>query len=275
MLAKVRIRPKGMAADMAAAGCLAVAADTLCQKVIEERERIDWRRAGALAHTAAFGAAVVPHGSRKSSPHARARYRRPRRLQRPVRRRIPACALPVLLPRRLCGRDAHGGLQRAPLHGVSAARPGLRGRRQPPLRLAIHPCLLCVRRHDAGPDPRRGVARLSRSSPLSAPLPAAAPALTAPALTAPALPGKALALLQGEWWPTYTSCTAFWIPFMAANFRMVAPARRVQAMAVANMFWNVVIDYLAHRQLHAPPSPERPALLFRTEQPKTVVWPLC
>mmetsp|Transcript_7744 Transcript_7744/g.23971 ORF Transcript_7744/g.23971 Transcript_7744/m.23971 type:complete len:94 (-) Transcript_7744:154-435(-) len=87
--------------------------------------------------------------------------------------------------------------------------------------------------------------------------------------------GEALALLQGEWWPTYTSCTAFWIPFMAANFRMVAPARRVQAMAVANMFWNVVIDYLAHRQLHAPPSPERPALLFRTEQPKTVVWPLC
>mmetsp|Transcript_33009 Transcript_33009/g.109044 ORF Transcript_33009/g.109044 Transcript_33009/m.109044 type:complete len:212 (-) Transcript_33009:460-1095(-) len=211
MLAKVRIRPTGMAADMAAAGCLAVAADTLCQKVIEERERIDWRRAGALA---AFNGLYVG-----GFLHV-----------------LYQCYSPV----------------------VSAVAT----------RMAASSAL----RSTASPQHALGCAVVDNLHCGSLYIPAFFACVgTMQGQTL----GEALALLQGEWWPTYTSCTAFWIPFMAANFRMVAPARRVQAMAVANMFWNVVIDYLAHRQLHAPPSPDRPALLFRTEQPKTVVWPLC
>jgi hypothetical protein len=31
------------------------------------------------------------------------------------------------------------------------------------------------------------------------------------------------------------------------NFRFVPSARRVQAMASANLVWSVVMDYLAHR----------------------------
>ena len=53
--------------------------------------------------------------------------------------------------------------------------------------------------------------------------------------------------LKAEWWPTYTSCTGFWIPYMWFNFACVPAAARVRAMAVGNLGWNAVIDYLAHR----------------------------
>ena len=53
--------------------------------------------------------------------------------------------------------------------------------------------------------------------------------------------------LRAEWWTTYASCTAFWIPFMWFNFAVVPAERRVQAMATANLAWTVVIDYIAHR----------------------------
>ena len=59
-----------------------------------------------------------------------------------------------------------------------------------------------------------------------------------------------LSNLQCEWWPTYSSCTLFWVPFMMGNFALLPPARRVQAMAVGNLFWSVVIDFFAHRKQH-------------------------
>jgi hypothetical protein len=40
--------------------------------------------------------------------------------------------------------------------------------------------------------------------------------------------------------------TLFWVPFMTCNFALVAPVNRVKAMAVANMGWNVAIDFIAH-----------------------------
>lgn len=55
--------------------------------------------------------------------------------------------------------------------------------------------------------------------------------------------------LASQWAPTYASATGFWIPFMWFNFAYVPAERRVQAMAVANLFWNVIIDFLAHRGL--------------------------
>lgn len=62
---------------------------------------------------------------------------------------------------------------------------------------------------------------------------------------------EAFQTLQSEWWPTYASCSAFWIPFMYCNMKFVAANRRVQAMAMANVAWTVVIDFFAHRN-HVP-----------------------
>jgi hypothetical protein len=60
---------------------------------------------------------------------------------------------------------------------------------------------------------------------------------------------RTVANLRAEWVGTYLSCTVFWVPFMTANFALVAPLRRVQAMALGNLGWCVVIDYLAHRNI--------------------------
>ncbi len=59
--------------------------------------------------------------------------------------------------------------------------------------------------------------------------------------------GEALGALRREWAETFVYCTAFWLPFMWANFSLVPPSGRVRAMATANLGWCVVIDYLAHR----------------------------
>ena len=53
--------------------------------------------------------------------------------------------------------------------------------------------------------------------------------------------------LNREWAFTYASVTLFWVPFMAANFRLFPPAKQVQVMATGNLVWNVIIDYIAHR----------------------------
>ena len=60
-------------------------------------------------------------------------------------------------------------------------------------------------------------------------------------------PVEITATLRREWMPTYLSCSAFWVPVMWFNFRFLPPHRRVQAMAVCNFFWDVIIDFLAHR----------------------------
>ena len=57
----------------------------------------------------------------------------------------------------------------------------------------------------------------------------------------------ATAALKGAWMETWLSCTAFWVPYMSANFLFVPSALRVRAMAVGNLAWSVAIDYLAHR----------------------------
>ena len=55
--------------------------------------------------------------------------------------------------------------------------------------------------------------------------------------------------LRAEWWPTYASATAVWVPYMSLNFLYVPPRRRVQVMAIGNLAWCIVIDYLAHRSI--------------------------
>ena len=57
--------------------------------------------------------------------------------------------------------------------------------------------------------------------------------------------------LKCEWFTTGVTCSAFWLPFTWFNFSVVPAARRVQTMATANLLWNVVIDYLAHRGLES------------------------
>ena len=57
----------------------------------------------------------------------------------------------------------------------------------------------------------------------------------------------AVATLRREWREAYAYCTAFWLPFMSLNFLYVPASHRVRAMASANFFWNVIIDYVAHR----------------------------
>ena len=56
-----------------------------------------------------------------------------------------------------------------------------------------------------------------------------------------------VSVLRGAWVETWASCTLFWVPYMSANFALVPAALRVRAMAVGNLAWCVVIDYLAHR----------------------------
>lgn len=53
--------------------------------------------------------------------------------------------------------------------------------------------------------------------------------------------------LRREWREAYAYCTAFWLPFMSLNFLYVPASHRVRAMASANLVWNVVIDFVAHR----------------------------
>ena len=60
-------------------------------------------------------------------------------------------------------------------------------------------------------------------------------------------PADARAALGAAWAETWASCTLFWVPYMSANFALVPAALRVRAMAVGNLAWCVVIDYLAHR----------------------------
>jgi protein Mpv17 len=53
--------------------------------------------------------------------------------------------------------------------------------------------------------------------------------------------------LRREWREAYAYCTAFWLPFMSLNFLYVPASHRVRAMASANLLWNIVIDFVAHR----------------------------
>ena len=64
--------------------------------------------------------------------------------------------------------------------------------------------------------------------------------------------------LCAEWRVTYTSCTLLWVPFMAATFAYVPAAHRVRWVACANVVWNVVIDYIAHRGEVPPHSQHTP-----------------
>ena len=57
-----------------------------------------------------------------------------------------------------------------------------------------------------------------------------------------------LTSLRREWVTAGIACSAFWFPFTCLNFYAIPTSRRVQAMATANLAWNVVIDYLAHRE---------------------------
>ena len=56
-----------------------------------------------------------------------------------------------------------------------------------------------------------------------------------------------VATLRREWKEAYAYCSAFWLPFMSLNFLYVPASHRVRAMASANLLWNVVIDFVAHR----------------------------
>jgi hypothetical protein len=89
----------------------------------------------------------------------------------------------------------------------------------------------------------------------------------------------AVSTLREEWWSGYSYGTLFWLPFMwyvlsplclllccsahararfRFNFAQVPLKHRVKAAAGANLAWNVVIDYIAHREHEpAPESSEK------------------
>ena len=53
--------------------------------------------------------------------------------------------------------------------------------------------------------------------------------------------------LSAEYASSYMAVTAYWVPFMTANFTLVPPRSRLQAFAVGNLIWCVIIDHVAHR----------------------------
>mmetsp|Transcript_3232 Transcript_3232/g.4476 ORF Transcript_3232/g.4476 Transcript_3232/m.4476 type:complete len:199 (-) Transcript_3232:85-681(-) len=54
--------------------------------------------------------------------------------------------------------------------------------------------------------------------------------------------------LINEWFPTYLSCSFFWIPYSAFNFGVITPNRRVKFMAFGNLLWSVFADFILHRE---------------------------
>ena len=53
--------------------------------------------------------------------------------------------------------------------------------------------------------------------------------------------------LRAEWLNSYVIGAGFWLPVMSVNFAIVPPRYRVRTMALANVVWSVVIDFMAHR----------------------------
>ena len=53
--------------------------------------------------------------------------------------------------------------------------------------------------------------------------------------------------LLNEYGASYRAVTAFWVPFMTANYTFVPARNRLQAFAVGNLAWCVIIDHVAHR----------------------------
>lgn len=53
--------------------------------------------------------------------------------------------------------------------------------------------------------------------------------------------------LKENWVKTYGVCSAFWLPFMCANFRFIPRHLNLTAMLAANFFWSVGMDWMAHR----------------------------
>jgi hypothetical protein len=53
--------------------------------------------------------------------------------------------------------------------------------------------------------------------------------------------------LSAEYGATYRAVTAFWVPFMTANYTLVPARNRLQAFAVGNLAWCVIVDHIAHR----------------------------
>ncbi|KAJ8602926.1 hypothetical protein CTAYLR_001494 [Chrysophaeum taylorii] len=58
---------------------------------------------------------------------------------------------------------------------------------------------------------------------------------------------EAAATLRREWWPTYASCTLFWVPYSWCNFALAPPSARVRITAVGNFVWSIFVDWIAHR----------------------------
>ena len=53
--------------------------------------------------------------------------------------------------------------------------------------------------------------------------------------------------LRAEWLNSYLVGAGFWLPVMSINFAMIPPQYRVRTMAMANVAWSVIIDFMAHR----------------------------
>ena len=71
--------------------------------------------------------------------------------------------------------------------------------------------------------------------------------------------------LRTEWLNSYLVGAGFWLPVMSINFAIIPPHFRVRTMALANVAWSVIIDFMAHRS--QPRAIQREAAVSRTAQP--------
>eukprot|EP00928_Gymnodinium_smaydae_P057362 TRINITY_DN40613_c0_g1_i1.p1 TRINITY_DN40613_c0_g1~~TRINITY_DN40613_c0_g1_i1.p1 ORF type:complete len:181 (-),score=27.12 TRINITY_DN40613_c0_g1_i1:133-675(-) len=57
----------------------------------------------------------------------------------------------------------------------------------------------------------------------------------------------AITELRTRYFESQAACFAFWLPVMAFNFALVPPHLTVIVMQKCNFFWNIILDYLAHK----------------------------
>merc|ERR1712232_246405 len=55
--------------------------------------------------------------------------------------------------------------------------------------------------------------------------------------------------LRLRYFESQIACLGFWLPFMFFNFAVVPPRLNVIAMQFANFCWNIILDYIANKEL--------------------------
>lgn len=62
--------------------------------------------------------------------------------------------------------------------------------------------------------------------------------------------------LRLRYFESQLACLGFWLPVMAINFALIPARFNVATMQVANFCWNLIIDYIAHKDCESDPHME-------------------